>query len=89
MRKNNRKLYTCKAVETALPELCDTHNIYTLPGSLLDSYIAVPINDNYKYIAFLETALNCWSSAYIINQYRSYNTMPKWLKEELAAVEEL
>ena len=83
-----RRLYTWQAVEDALPQLEETHNIFCVPGCLLDNFVAVPHEPNkYKYIAFLETALNSQSSAYIVNQYSNYKNIPNWIKEELNKID--
>ena len=71
----HKKLYSLKAVERAAEKLesCG-YDVEIIEGSLLDSMVFFPPDNEHYYFVAEETYVNCWSSAY---SWHRYAELPK------------
>lgn len=81
-----KKLYSLSAVNEAIDTLSAAgYTVYSVPGSLLDSFILeAPDADHWNYI-FMEEYLNRWSSAYSVRRCSKISKATwKWYEKSLA-----
>lgn len=71
----HKKLYSLEAVEKAAEKLtAHGYDVEIIEGSLLDSMVFLPPDNEHYYFVAEETYVNCWSSAY---SWHRYAELPK------------
>lgn len=79
------KIYSYSTVEKYISEklIPAGYDVYTLPGSLVDGYIAVAPDDAHYHFIAEEVYLNAWSSGVKLRKCRK---LPKWAQKKIEEI---